>query len=209
MLPGDEAFRLYDSLGVPLDFMEDLAGQRRLSVDREGFERAMEGQREKARAGSTFKGGEKGLTFTMSPDIERALDSAGDQFAGYESTIVQGVPVVALFDQSGASVDRLSAGTQGYVALGRTPFYLEAGGQVSDSGRILGPDGSVAIVERLVRPRSGPAAPAPGQGGSGSFREDADRHGGGRPTRSAMRRAAITRPRTCCMRRSGRCSART
>ena len=55
VVPGDEAFRLYDSLGVPLDFMEDLAGQRGLAIDREGFERAMEGQREKARAGSTFK----------------------------------------------------------------------------------------------------------------------------------------------------------
>jgi alanyl-tRNA synthetase len=155
VLSGDEAFRLYDSLGVPLDFMEDLAGQRGLSVDREAFERAMEGQREKARAGSTFKGGDKGLTFTMTPDVERALDNAGDQFTGYESTVAQGVPVVALFDQSGVPVERLSAGMQGYVALGRTPFYIEAGGQVSDSGRILGPDGSVAIVERMVRPRSG------------------------------------------------------
>ena len=172
VLSGDEAFRLYDSLGVPLDFMEDLADQRRLSVDRAAFERAMEGQREKARAGSTFKGGEKGLTFTMTPDIERALDSAGDQFAGYESTIVQGVPVIALFDQSGVPVERLSTGTQGFVALGRTPFYLEAGGQVSDSGRILGPDGSVAVVERLVRPMSGRPRLHFVRVESGSFRKD-------------------------------------
>ena len=58
-MPGDEAFRLYDSLGVPLDFMEDLAGQRSLAIDREGYERAMEGQREKARAGSTLQGGRR------------------------------------------------------------------------------------------------------------------------------------------------------
>ena len=178
VLSGDEAFRLYDSLGVPLDFMEDLADQRRLSVDRAAFERAMEGQREKARAGSTFKGGEKGLIFTMTPDIERALDSAGDQFAGYESTIVQGVPIIALFDQSGVPVERLSTGTQGYVALGRTPFYLEAGGQVSDSGRILG-------ARRLRRRRR--AAGAPDERASPpAFREGrerqlpkgSDRHGG-------------------------------
>ena len=55
MVSGDEAFRLYDSLGVPLDFMEDLAGQRQLAIDREGYERAMEAQRERARAGSAFK----------------------------------------------------------------------------------------------------------------------------------------------------------
>ena len=56
ILPGDEAFKLYDSLGVPLDFIEDLAGQRQIAIDREGYERAMEGQRVKARAGSSFKG---------------------------------------------------------------------------------------------------------------------------------------------------------
>jgi alanyl-tRNA synthetase len=152
VLPGDEAFRLYDSLGVPLDFMEDLAGQRQLTVDREGFERAMEGQREKARAGSAFKGSGRTLTFTMPPEVERALDDVGDQFAGYDATTVQGAPIVALFDESGSVVDALEAGSNGYVALARTPFYLESGGQVSDSGRIFGADGSVATVERLVRP---------------------------------------------------------
>ena len=73
-VPGDEAFRLYDSLGVPLDFMEDLAGQRRLTIDRDGYERAMEGQRVKARAGSTFKGGEKALAFVARAGLERALE---------------------------------------------------------------------------------------------------------------------------------------
>jgi alanyl-tRNA synthetase len=152
VLPGDDAFRLYDSLGVPLDFMEDLAEQRHLTVDREGFERAMEGQREKARAGSAFKGTGRALTFTMPSEIERALDDTGDQFAGYDATTVQGTPVVALFDQNGGAVEALEAGSNGYVALARTPFYLESGGQVSDSGRIFGADGSVATVERLVRP---------------------------------------------------------
>jgi alanyl-tRNA synthetase len=152
VLPGDEAFRLYDSLGVPLDFMEDLAEQRQLTVDREGFERAMEGQRQKARAGSAFKGTDKALAFTMSSDLERTLDSAGDQFAGYDATTVQGTPILAIFDDRGTSVDELKTGVKGYVALARTPFYLESGGQVSDTGRLLGADGSLAVVERLVRP---------------------------------------------------------
>jgi alanyl-tRNA synthetase len=151
VVPGEEAFRLYDSLGVPFDFMEDLAEQRQLSIDRAGFEQAMEGQREKGRAGSAFKGGDRGLRLTMPAEIESALEAAGDVFAGYESTTVQGVPVIGLFDESGASVGELRAGTNGYVALGATPFYLEAGGQVSDRGHIFGADNSAATVQRLVR----------------------------------------------------------
>jgi alanyl-tRNA synthetase len=152
VVPGEDAFRLYDSLGVPFDFMEDLAGQRQLSIDRQGFEHAMEGQREKARAGSSFKGAEKALMLSMSADVGRALDDAGDRFEGYESTTVQGTTIVAIFDEAGASIDALGAGAKGYIALAHTPFYLESGGQVSDSGRIIGADGSVAVVQRIVRP---------------------------------------------------------
>jgi alanyl-tRNA synthetase len=153
-MPGDEAFRLYDSLGVPLDFMEDLASQRQIAFDREGFDRAMEGQREKARAGSTFKGAERALTLTMTPEMERTLASAGDDFAGYDVTSVRGTPVLALFDTNGAAVEELTTGQAGYVALGRTPFYIEAGGQVSDSGRLFGAD-SEARVERMLRQPAG------------------------------------------------------
>jgi alanyl-tRNA synthetase len=150
-MSGDEAFRLYDSLGVPLDFMEDLAGQRNIAIDREGYERAMDGQRVKARAGSSFKGTEKALALSMSGELEAALQQAGDTFEGYESTHVQGVPVVALFDESGGATEELQAGAKGYVAIAATPFYVEAGGQVSDTGRIVGANGAEAIVERIVR----------------------------------------------------------
>src|SRR5262249_730142 len=146
---------MYDSLGVPLDFMEDLASQRGLSIDREGFERAMERQRERARAKSAFKDGDSMLALSMPPELEQTLASAGDQFAGYESTTVQGTPIVAMFDEAGAAISELSAGTKGYMALGRTPFYVEAGGQVSDSGRIFGADGAEATVERMVRQPGG------------------------------------------------------
>ena len=153
-VPGEEAFRLYDSLGVPLDFMEDLASQRQLAIDREGFDRAMEGQREKARAGSAFKGAERAITWTATPDVEQTLATAGDDFAGYDATTVRGTPILAIFDQSGASVDELPSGETGYVALGRTPFYIEAGGQVSDSGRLVGAD-TEARVERMLRQPGG------------------------------------------------------
>jgi alanyl-tRNA synthetase len=157
VVPGAEAFRLYDSLGVPLDFMEDLAGQRQLAIDRAGFEQAMEGQREKARAGSGFKTVEKGLTVSAPPEAEAALAAAGDEFVGYDGTCAQGVPVVGLFTPEGTWTQELRADASGYVALARTPFYLEAGGQVSDAGRLLGADGAEAVVERMVR--YGPGRP--------------------------------------------------
>ena len=70
----------------------------------------MEGQRERARAKSSFKDAEKALSLSMSADVEQALDAAGDQFAGYDTTSVQGTPIVALFDDSGASVEELGSG---------------------------------------------------------------------------------------------------
>ncbi len=146
ILPGDEAFRLYDSLGVPLDFMEDLAGQRGITVDRAGYERAMEGQRLKARAGSAFKTKAADVAWSWDGDLDKELEQIGDRFEGYTTTRVADVPVVALFDESGRAVESLAAGSRGYVALERTPFYLEAGGQVSDTGTISSPDGEARVV---------------------------------------------------------------
>jgi alanyl-tRNA synthetase len=156
VLPGDEAFRLYDSLGVPLDFMEDLAGQRGLAFDREGYERAMEGQRERARAGSNFET-KKAQEWIFASDEARASAIApGDQFEGYVSTALKGIPVVALFDDERRQTAELANGQTGFVVLERTPFYLEAGGQVSDSGSIRNEaSGAVADVTGLVRLAAG------------------------------------------------------
>src|SRR3954468_7925984 len=156
VLPGEEAFRLYDSLGVPLDFMEDLASHRGLTLDREGYERAMEGQRERARAGSSFES-KKAQDFSFASDAGRAAAlEAGDQFEGYTSTSLQGVPILAVFDESRRQAAELKDGQTGFVVLERTPFYLEAGGQVSDSGAILNEaSGAAAQVTGLVRLAAG------------------------------------------------------
>ena len=153
MVPGDAAFRLYDTYGVPLDFIEDLAENRKLTLDRAGFDRAMEGQREKARAKSAFDGGKKDQEFVFDSDQTRdALRRAGDEFEGYTDTTVHGVPVLAVFDEDRKQAGELGAGQVGYVTLSRTPFYLEAGGQVSDSGRIFTQNGDTeAVVEAVVR----------------------------------------------------------
>jgi len=156
VLPGDEAFRLYDSLGVPVDFMEDLASQRGLAFDREGYERAMEGQRERARAGSTFEA-KRTQDFAYASDAERTAALApGDQYEGYTATSVKGVPVIAVFDDERRQVGELSQGQRGYVVIERTPFYLESGGQVSDSGTIQNEaNGAVAQVNGLARLSAG------------------------------------------------------
>ena len=136
VLPGDEAFKLYDTYGLPRDFIEDLASNQGLQFDAEGFAREMEGQREKARAKSSFDG-RKGEDFTFGADGGRAtLGTTGDVFEGYTETRLQGVPVVALFDDAKQQVDALAAGESGWAVLARTPFYVEAGGQVSDQGWI-------------------------------------------------------------------------
>jgi alanyl-tRNA synthetase len=152
-LSGAAAFQLYDTFGVPYDFIEDTAATQGVTVDRAAFDAAMEGQRDKARAGSAF-GGKKTAEFVLSDDAR--LKEAGDQFEGYSTTRVVGVPVLSLFDEARQPVDVLAAPASGYLAIGRTPFYLEAGGQVSDSGRIVNEaTGASAAVEGLVRIRPG------------------------------------------------------
>jgi len=153
VLPGEIAFRLYDTFGIPFDFIEDTATTQGITIDREGYDRAMEAQRDKARAQSAF-GGRKGQEFDVEADDR--LKEVGDRFEGYTTTRVSGVPIVSLFDEKRTPVDALASGESGFVALAKTPFYLEAGGQVSDAGRIFSEAGGAsATVEGMVRIRAG------------------------------------------------------
>ncbi|HYB96052.1 MAG TPA: alanine--tRNA ligase [Vicinamibacterales bacterium] len=157
VVPGGEAFKLYDSYGLPRDFIEDLASNQGLRFDAEGFDAAMEGQREKARAGSAFDG-KKGDDFTFASDEARAsLQQTGDVFDGYTDTALQGVPILALFDANKRAVDVLDSGSTGYAVLARTPFYVEAGGQISDRGWIEAANGGRSRVTGVVR--LGPGLP--------------------------------------------------
>jgi alanyl-tRNA synthetase len=135
-LPGDEVFRLYDSLGVPFDFAEDLAAQRGMTVDRAGYDRAMNAQRERARASAKFKVA-AGAT----------VKDFDERFVGYESTTHDGATILHLVDDSLAPVDRLERGQRGGVVLDVTPFYVESGGQVSDEGTITGDNGRAAVLD--------------------------------------------------------------
>src|SRR5262245_2987700 len=130
VLTGEAAFRLYDTFGIPYDFTEDTAATQDVKVDRAGFEQAMEVQRERARAGSSFGGPKGGQKFGL--DVEDwhldDFDSAGE-FVGYDETVRSDVPVIALWDERQQPTDQLTAGGTGYIALRQTPFYLESGGQ--------------------------------------------------------------------------------
>src|SRR5687768_7719366 len=152
VLPGEEAFRLYDSLGVPLDFMEDLAGQRGLTIDHEGYQQAMEGQRERARAGSSFKGKTSDIVWQTIGGSEADFAATPDTFVGYDTTKVENVPVLGLFDLHARQIEKLSPGDIGYALLPKTPFYLEAGGQVADVGDLRWPDGRARVHTVLRGP---------------------------------------------------------
>jgi alanyl-tRNA synthetase len=133
---GEDAFKLYDTYGLPQDFIEDMASAQGLAFDKDGFEQALEGQRDKARKKSAF-GGERREEFTFASEESRVqLAATADTFEGYQATQLSGIPIVALFDDNKQQVQHLAAGARGYVVLGRTPFYLESGGQVSDQGWI-------------------------------------------------------------------------
>src|SRR3954467_15167342 len=155
-LPGAAAFQLYDTFGVPYDFIEDTPVTQGVTVDKTAFAAAMKGQKDKPRAGSAF-GGKKGEEFAIdATPVSAALAGAGDHFEGYASTRVTGVPVVALFDEHRQPVEALSTNQSGFAALGRTPFYVESGGQVSDTGRLVNEaTGAAAAVEGLIRIRTG------------------------------------------------------
>ncbi|MEN8259727.1 MAG: alanine--tRNA ligase [Pseudomonadota bacterium] len=121
-IPGDIVFTLYDTYGFPVDLTADFAREHKLSIDMEGFERAMEAQRQRARAASHFEA-----------DYSQIIQlDARTCFTGYDHLTEQAT-IVALM-RNGESVQKLDAGEEGIVVLDNTPFYAESGGQVGDQG---------------------------------------------------------------------------
>jgi alanyl-tRNA synthetase len=123
VLDGLTAFTLYDTFGFPYDLTADVCRERNVTVDEAGFDKAMDAQRERARAASQFRMGE-----TL------AYEGPKTRFRGYETLCEEG-RVVALY-KDGATVASLAAGDRGIVVLDNTPFYAESGGQVGDRGEL-------------------------------------------------------------------------
>lgn len=134
VLGGETAFTLYDTYGFPLDLTADICRERQITVDEDGFNVAMEKQKETARASGKFK-------------MAAVLDYDGEktEFVGYSQLTETGT-VVALY-RDGVPVDRIERGQNGVVVLDATPFYAEMGGQVGDTGVLTAAGVSVDVVD--------------------------------------------------------------
>jgi alanyl-tRNA synthetase len=128
VIEGEDVFRLYDTYGFPIDLTADIARERNLKIDMDGFNKAMTEQRKRARAASKFDVG-------VSVDTDDSLVSA---FTGYDR-LQQKTTVIALY-QDGRNVKTLKQGDIGGVILLETPFYAQSGGQVGDKGELFTED---------------------------------------------------------------------
>ena len=128
VLPGDIAFKLYDTYGFPLDLTADVCREKNITIDENGFNKCMEEQRKRARESSSF-------SVDYSNMIK--LDDK-TEFLGYQSNEASG-KVIAIF-QNGNKVEAINAGDEAIVILDKTPFYGESGGQVGDKGVLTSAD---------------------------------------------------------------------
>ena len=136
--PGSEAFKLYDTYGMPLDFMQDAARDQGIAFDQTGFDHAMEEQKSRARA--SWKGAAKQ---TANPAYQQLPKS---RFEGYGQTRSDGCEVLAII-HNGQGVQELKAGESGEVILDHTPFYAESGGQVGDRGWFYSDDHNTVVAD--------------------------------------------------------------
>ena len=136
VLPGETVFKLYDTYGFPFDLTADVCRERGVTLDEEGFQQALEAQRERARAASQF-----GADYSASIELEGET-----AFTGYDRLEDQ-AKVTALVDSEGNALAALEAGQKGVVVLDRTPFYGESGGQVGDTGYLYVGGGRFLVTD--------------------------------------------------------------
>ncbi len=145
-LPGETAFKLYDTYGFPYDLTEDALRARSIGVDRAGFDAAM--ARQKAAARAAWKGSGDAASADIWFDIADEL--GGTEFTGYSGDTSDG-EVVALI-KDGARVTEVGAGEAVTILTNQTPFYGESGGQMGDAGRMTGGNGLSVLVEDTSKP---------------------------------------------------------
>ncbi|MFQ5525596.1 MAG: alanine--tRNA ligase [Thermoanaerobaculia bacterium] len=162
-LAGETVFRLYDTFGLPIEIIREIAEEEKIALDEAGFARALDGQRERSRA-ATDSGHRQ-----LGEAAEQLRSVAGSEtvFSGYSELTLADARVAALAIGDGDSfqlADRIAEGADGIVVLGATPFYAEAGGQLGDRGRLRWSGGeaevndvqkSKGIVTHFVRVSSG------------------------------------------------------
>jgi alanyl-tRNA synthetase len=148
MIPGDVLFRLYDTFGFPLDLVSDMARDMDLELDEEGYRKAMQEQRDKARAAWAGSGEEK-----IKP-VYKDIAAGGRKtvFTGYEA--LEGTAGIVAIIMGDKKVSEAREGEEVEIVLDQTPFYAESGGQVGDTGELLG-EASKFHVGDTVRPVEG------------------------------------------------------
>jgi alanyl-tRNA synthetase len=156
VLPGDAAFRLWDTYGFPLDLTRDIATENGLAIDMPGYRAALEQQRQRARAAAQFGGAGEGKDLSVYASVLDRLPAGGVEhlylLAGEAETTVAAIVV------SGALVSQAQQGQQVEIVLAATPFYVESGGQVSDSGVIRSAAGVFPGWEVVVSDTRRPVA---------------------------------------------------
>ena len=134
-IPGEVIFKLYDTYGFPVDLTNDIARERGLSLDLEGYETAMATQRQRSQDHAGFK-----VDYSQSLNLDGETD-----FVGYETDHAEG-KVVAILSE-GVQCDTLEADQSGVVILDCTPFYGESGGQIGDCGRLTSPNAAADVTD--------------------------------------------------------------
>jgi alanyl-tRNA synthetase len=139
VIPGIEIFKLYDTYGFPLDFTTEIADEKSMSLDMEGFEAELEKQRERAR--QSWKGDEA----AVSPLYAKFVEKGGTQFLGYQA--VEATARVVGIIKDGALADSVEGTATAEIILDQTPFYAESGGQVGDTGTLTAAAGVARVLD--------------------------------------------------------------
>ncbi|MDD2806641.1 MAG: alanine--tRNA ligase [Elusimicrobiales bacterium] len=145
-LPGDEAFKLYETYGFPLELTREIALKKNIPLDEEGFHRARKAAQATAKAGWKDSGEMNGFLFQKAEE-----KFPPTVFTGYDGAEGEG-KIVGLLDLAGGFTDSLEPGLEGWAALDRTPFYAESGGQVGDLGLFSAGGKTVAEVLDTQKP---------------------------------------------------------
>jgi len=134
-VPGEAVFRLYDTYGFPVDLTADIAREKGLTIDTQGFDQCMQRQRELSKTANKFSAATELLP---SSAVASSVADTHTAFTGYD--LLEGdAQIAALFAADGSPTDALSPGQNGTVVLSETPFYAEAGGQIGDQGVLRSP----------------------------------------------------------------------
>jgi len=139
VIPGIEIFKLYDTYGFPLDFTKEIADEKSMRLDMDGFEAELEKQRERAR--QSWRGDET----AVSPVYEKFVEKGGTPFLGYDA--IRSTSRIAGMLVNGMPVDSVGGGQTAEIILDETPFYAESGGQVGDTGTLTSPSGVARVLD--------------------------------------------------------------